>query len=178
MCLKSSCSSVAPSSANKVEDHVVHSVRACGRFVDFVDDDDGFQPKRERLTQYELCLRHWPFVRVRRARARCRPCGVRVPPHCRSRRGQGVDNVDFYAVDDDCRVLCVNRNTTLAFELVAVHDAVLNDVTVGERAGLFGMASTSVVLPWSTWAMMAMLRNSIDALKRKRRNAKSARSMA
>ena len=30
----------------------------------------------------------------------------------------------------------------------------------GEHAGLRSMASTSVVLPWSTWAMIATLRMS------------------
>ena len=32
-------------------------------------------------------------------------------------------------------------------------------LVVAERAGLLQQPSTRVVLPWSTWAMMAMLRS-------------------
>jgi hypothetical protein len=69
----------------------------------------------------------------------------------------GVDDVDLGVVIVDRGVLGENGDAALFFEVVGVHDA-LGDGSFERKVPLWrSMASTRVVLPWSTWAMMAML---------------------
>lgn len=69
---------------------------------------------------------------------------------------RGVDDVDLDVLVLDRDVLGENRNAALALLVVRVQDAVL-DLLVGTEASVARRSlSTIVVLPWSTWAMMAM----------------------
>ena len=49
-------------------------------------------------------------------------------------------------------------DAALAFQLVGIHDALDVLLVLPKMPLWLSMASTSVVLPWSTCAMMAMLR--------------------
>jgi hypothetical protein len=61
-------------------------------------------------------------------------------------------------VIEDGGVLGQDGDAALALQFVGVHHA-LDVVSLARKMPLwFSMASTSVVLPWSTCAMMAMLR--------------------
>ena len=72
-----------------------------------------------------------------------------------------VDDVDVDAPYFDRGVLGKDRDARL-FEVVRIHDAFDHAAVVGgEGTGLASSWSTSVVLPWSTWAMMAMLRRPV-----------------
>jgi hypothetical protein len=69
-----------------------------------------------------------------------------------------VDDVDALAVPHDGGVLRQDGDAALALQGVAVHHALDDLLVLAEHVGLASMPSTSVVLPWSTWAMMARLR--------------------
>ena len=71
----------------------------------------------------------------------------------------GVDDIDLYVVIEDGGVFGQDGDAALALQLVGVHDAFDHGARWRGRCR-FGcsMASTSVVLPWSTCAMMAILR--------------------
>ena len=69
-----------------------------------------------------------------------------------------VHDVDLYVVIEEGGVLGQNGDAALALQVVGVHDA-LDKCSLARKMPLCrSMASTSVVLPWSTWAMMAILR--------------------
>ena len=72
-----------------------------------------------------------------------------------------VDHVDLHALVMQGDVLGQDRDAPLALQLVGVEDAIAHQLARAELAALAEQASTSVVLPWSTWAMMAMLRMSL-----------------
>src|SRR3989344_5180595 len=48
----------------EIEDHVNDFERTCGRFVDFIDKDNGLESEFERFFQYEFCLWHRAFLRI------------------------------------------------------------------------------------------------------------------
>jgi hypothetical protein len=66
----------------------------------------------------------------------------------------------------DGGVLGENGDAALALQVVGVHGAFGHALVGAEDAGLLEEASTSVVLPWSTWAMMATLRIQAARLRR------------
>ncbi len=66
----------------------------------------------------------------------------------------------FDVAPADRDVLGQDRDAALALLVVAVEHALLDLLVLAEDVGVWSMRSTSVVLPWSTWAMMAMLRMS------------------
>ena len=69
-----------------------------------------------------------------------------------------VDQVDPGALPLDRGGLGEDGDTALALLIVGVHDAVDLRLVGREDAGRRSMASTSVVLPWSTCAINATLR--------------------
>jgi hypothetical protein len=71
---------------------------------------------------------------------------------------RGIDDVDRVAFPVDGGVFGLDGDALLAFEVHRVHGALGGGLvfTIG-AAGLRSW-STRVVLPWSTWAMMARLR--------------------
>ena len=71
-----------------------------------------------------------------------------------SRRGRG-STCDVGVFVGERRASLARWDTALALELVLVQDA-LTVLVRGESNGLARSLSTRVVLPWSTWAMMAM----------------------
>jgi purine nucleoside phosphorylase len=150
---------VAPSLSNRSKVWFDHPVGARARPVDLVDHDDRVQAQRQRLARDEARLRHRAFDRIdqqqhavdHRQHALDLAAEVGV-----SRR---VDDVDARAAVLDCAVLGEDGDAALALDVVRVHHA------LGHLAG--GAAkvpdwrsswSTRVVLPWSTCAMIAMLR--------------------
>ena len=70
-----------------------------------------------------------------------------------------VDDVDEMSLIVDGGVLGEDGDAALALEFVAVHRALGDARSLARNVPLWcSSASTSVVLPWSTWAMMATLR--------------------
>ena len=73
----------------------------------------------------------------------------------------GVDDVDLHAAVEHGGVLGQDGDALLPLEVAGVHDPLGDLLVVPEGARTASsMASTRVVLPWSTWATMATLRMS------------------
>jgi hypothetical protein len=76
-----------------------------------------------------------------------------------------VDDVDLHSPlwrASDAGVLREDGDAALALEVVGVHHALGDDLVVAEGARLAEHVSTRVVLPWSTWATIAMLRSALE----------------
>ena len=70
-----------------------------------------------------------------------------------------VDDVDLHVAVLHRGVLGEDRDPLLTLEVHRVHDPV-GDLRLARKVPVCqSMASTSVVLPWSTWAMIATLRS-------------------
>ena len=127
--------------------------------VDLVDADDRLQPDLERLADHELGLRHRPFGGVdehdRAVDHRQDALDLAAEIGVAGR----VDDIDPHVLPHHRGRLGENGDAALAFEVVRVHDPLGDALVVAERARLLQRRSTRVVLPWSTWAMMAMLRS-------------------
>ena len=98
----------------------------------------------------------------RRAAARRRPSsGPRSTSPPKSAWPGRVDDVDLRLAVADRGVLGEDRDALLALEVHRVHHP-LGDVLVrrGTTPDCQSIASTSVVLPWSTWATIATFRMS------------------
>ena len=63
---------------------------------------------------------------------------------------RGVYDIDLNAVILNGGILCENCDSSFTLDVVGIHYSVF----------CLSISSTRVVLPWSTWAMMAMLRRS------------------
>jgi hypothetical protein len=68
-----------------------------------------------------------------------------------------VHDVDADVAPVDRGAFGEDRNAALALEIVRIHRP-FGDLLVGAEGGW----STRVVFPWSTWAMIAMLRISME----------------
>jgi hypothetical protein len=66
----------------------------------------------------------------------------------------------------DGGVLGQDGDAALAFEVVGIHHALGHLLVLAEGVRLAQQKSTRVVLPWSTWAMMAMFRRSVRCSRR------------
>ncbi len=149
----------------EVEEELVHLVHDLGDArvgpVDLVHDEDHRQPRLERLAQHEPGLGERPLARVdeqedavdHRQPALDLAAEVGV-----SRR---VDDVDLRLAVADGRVLGQDRDPLLALQVARVHAPARPTSWFARNApDCQSIASTSVVLPWSTCATIAMLRMS------------------
>jgi len=132
------------------------------RPVDLVHDEDGAVAAAERLAEDELCLRHRAVDRVDEQQYAIDH--VHDPLDLAAEVGvaRRIDNVDLHAAVHHGGVLGHDRDAPLALQGVAVHHPLGHLAGSPGRCGSGGaIPSTSVVLPWSTWAMIAMLRMSV-----------------
>ena len=155
---KSSCSSLASRLAKRSNTSFTHLVVALVRAVDLVDADDGAQPELERLLQHELGLRHRAFGGVHQQDDAVHH--VEDALHLAAEVGV-AGRVD----DVDAGVLPVDRGDLARMVMPRSRSRSLESMARSATFWLsrkapdcFSSRSTRVVLPWSTWAMMAMLR--------------------
>ena len=142
----------------QVEHLVDHLDMARVRPVDLVDDDDRLQADLERLADDELGLRHRPFGGVDQHDGRIDHRQDAL--HLAAEIGVAgrVDDVDAGVLPVDRGRLGQDGDAAFLFEIVGIHGALGDALVFAERAGLLSSWSTRVVLPWSTCAMIAMLR--------------------
>jgi hypothetical protein len=128
--------------------------------VDLVDHDERRQPALERLSKNKAGLRQRPFRRVDQqhhpVHHRQRPLDLAAEVGV----ARGIDDVDQHVVVVDGGVLRENGDAALTFQFVAVHRALGHALVGAKHAALVQQRVDSVVLPWSTCAMMATLRRS------------------
>ena len=149
----------------EVHEQLVDVVEDLGRTgvraVDLVERDDHRQAPGHRLLEDVAGLRQRALRRVHEEqhgidheqRALDLAAEVGVPGR--------VDDVEADVGVVDRGLLGEDRDALLALEVARVHDPVHDGlVASGTRPVWRSIASTSVVLPWSTWATMATLRRS------------------
>ena len=135
---------------------VDHPVRARAGAVDLVDHDDRAEAHRERLLGDEARLRHRAVHRIDQDQHRSTIDSAR--PRRRSRRGPGVDDVDAVARQRMAVFLArmvMPRSFSWSLLSITRSASTVRSLSVPD---CFSRRSTRVVLPWSTWATMAMLR--------------------
>ena len=112
-----------PEMDEQVEGAVDHVVDDGVRPIDFVDDDNGFVPQRQRFPQHEGRLRHRTFFGIDQNQHT-----VHHPErafHFPAEIGMArcIDNIDFHPVVDDAGVFGPDRNPTLPFLVHRIHNA-------------------------------------------------------
>jgi hypothetical protein len=146
----------------EVEGVVDHPVRTGARTVDLVDHDDGLEAQRQRLAGHEAGLRHRAFD------------GIDQQQHAVDHRqhaldftaevgvARGVDDVDVgtpYWIAQFFDRIVMPRSFSISFESMTRSLTCWFSRKVPDWRSSW---STRVVLPWSTWAMMAMFRMARD----------------
>ena len=127
--------------------------------VDLVDHEDHREVRLERLAQHEAGLGQRALGRVDQQQHAVdhgqRPLDLAAEVGVAG----GVDDVQLDVAVADGGVLGQDRDALLPLEVHGVHDPVgVAGEPTRSAPDWRSMASTSVVLPWSTWAMMATLR--------------------
>ena len=147
----------------EVEEQLLHLVDDLGdagvAAVDLVDHEDHRQARLERLAQHEAGLGQRALAGVDEQQHAVDHGEAPLDLAAEVGVAGRVDDVDLHVAVPDRGVLGEDRDALLALEVVRVHDPV-GDLLVGAGTTPVwrSMASTSVVLPWSTWATMATLR--------------------
>ena len=144
----------------QLEDFVEDFGRARVGAVDLVDDDDRAQAERERLAGDELGLRHRPFG------------GVDQQDHAVDHRQDALDlgaEIGVAGRVDDVDVQFPCQSTDVHLARMVIPRSFSRSVESIARSSTRWLSrkvpdwrnswSTSVVLPWSTWAMIATLRS-------------------
>ncbi len=143
----------------EVEGLVDDLLRAGVFAVDLVDHDDRAQVELERLLQNEARLRHDAFGGVDQQQHALHHLQHALDLAAEVGVAGRVDDVELDAAVANGRVLGENRNAALALERIGIEHARNRRSCPSRKTPLcLSIASTSVVLPWSTWAMMATLR--------------------
>ena len=128
--------------------------------VYLVHDQDHRQVRLERLAQHEARLRQRPLggVDEQQDAVHHRESALDLAAEVGVTRR--VDDVDLQVAVANGRVLRQDRDALLALEVGRVHDPLAHVLVRPEGPDCQSIASTSVVLPWSTWATIATLRMS------------------
>ena len=141
-------------------DLVEHLVGPGVLAVDLVEHDDGRQAGGQRLGQHVAGLGQRALGRVDEQQhavdQRQRPLDLAAEVGV----ARGVDQVDAHVAPLDRGRLGQDGDAPLALLVVGVHDPVDERLVGVEHVRCArSMASTRVVLPWSTWATSARLRS-------------------
>ena len=158
---KSACGVGRPKRYEQIKHLVHHFVRPGVGPIDLVDHHDRPHSALEGLRQHETRLRHGPFRGVDQQQGPVRH--AHHPLHFAAKIGvaRRVDDVDLHPVVWNRDILGQDRYPPFPLQFVGVQDALALKLGFAKPAALAHMQSTSVVLPWSTWAIMATLRVSL-----------------
>ena len=120
----------------------------------------GFRPIFSALRDHELGLRHRPFGGVDQDDRAVHHGQDALHLAAEIGVARRIDDVDAGVLPDDRGRLGEDGDAALLLEIVRIHGALGDALVFAEGAGLLDRSwSTRVVLPWSTWAMMAILRS-------------------
>ena len=119
--------------------------------VDLVDDDDGRQVRLERLREHVAGLRQRTFAGIHQQHDAVHELQGALHLAAEIAVAGRVHDVDLDVVIDDAGDLGEDGDAALALQVVRVHDALHRRSSLSRKMPLcFNMASTRVVLPWST----------------------------
>ena len=142
----------------QIVDFVQHFLGARVGTIDFVDDHDRRQLGFQRLAQHVAGLRQRAFAGIHQQHHAVDHLQRALHFAAEIAVARRVHDVDLGVVVENRRVLGQDGDAALALQFIGIHHP-LDEVSLARKMPLwFSMASTSVVLPWSTWAMMAILR--------------------
>ena len=161
----------------EVEDLVQHVVVALVGAVDLVDGDDRAHAALQRLGDHELGLRQRAFGGVDQHDDAVDHVEDALDLAAEVGVARRVDDVDARVLPDDRRALGEDGDAALALEVVGVHRALATFWFSRKAPDCLSSSSTSVVLPWSTWAMIAMFRSFISHFVRCKRCADVAQNL-
>ena len=123
----------------QIRDFVFHFFDAGGRFVDFIDDDDGFELEVERFLEDEFSLWHWTLLCVNNEEDAV--CHIERAFNFAGEVGVtwSVDDVDFIAVVKDRGLLRRDGDAAFVFLVARVHNESLRHfrLIVAESVRLF-----------------------------------------
>ena len=122
--------------AEEVEHLRVDRIGPGVRLVDLVDDDHRAQIQLQRLVEHEPRLRHRPLGRIDEQDHAVRELQHALDLAAEIAVSRGVDHVDLGVPVLDADILGENRDSALAFEIVAVEKAVGDDLVLTENLGL------------------------------------------
>ena len=120
----------------EIEGVVDDPVGAGARAVDLVDHDDRLETQRERLTGDEAGLRHRALDRVDQQQHAVDHRQHALDLAAEVGVARGVDDVDVGFAVLDRAVLGEDGDTALAFDVVRVHDPLVDLLVLAEGAGL------------------------------------------
>ena len=120
----------------KIE-HLVHHLGDAGvRLVDLIDADDGLEADLERLADHEFGLRHGALGGVDQHDGAVDHGQNALHLAAEIRVAGRVDDIDAGVLPGDRGRLGHDRDATLFFKIVAVHDALGHALVLAERARL------------------------------------------
>ena len=152
----------------QVKGLVEHALRVGVLAVHLVDHHDGPVAHLQRLLQHKARLRHGAFGGIHQQQHAIHH--VHHPLHLAAEIGVagGVDDVDLDLLLGQRRPRCVMAVFLARMVMPRSRSRSLESITRSATCWLSrktcacrSRPSTRVVLPWSTWAMMAMLRKSV-----------------
>ena len=109
---------------------------AGGRFVDFVNHDNGFQTECKGFLGHEAGLRHRAFLRVHQQHHTVHHAQHAFHFAAEVGMSRGVHDVDVATVVFDGSVFGQNGDAAFFFKVVAVHHALVHLLVFAEGAGL------------------------------------------
>ena len=144
----------------QVEHLVQHLVRGGVVAVNLVDDHDRLGAGFERLAQHETRLRLRAVRGIHHQQHAVDHVHDALDFAAEIRVAGSVHDVDVVILVFERGVLGANGDALFALEIHRIHDALFVRLAWLARKvpDCFSRQSTSVVLPWSTWAIMAMFR--------------------
>ena len=117
------------------------------------------RPELERFLEHEAGLRHGAVFGIDEQKHTVHHLEDALDFAAEIGVAGSVDDIDRDALIGHRRAFGEDRDAALALDRIGIEDRFLGRIRLDfEFAGLRSRASTSVVFPWSTWAMMAILR--------------------
>src|SRR4051812_30349922 len=114
----------------------MNAKRIGARTIDLVDDNDRRTPQRQRFTKYETRLRHRTIKRVDDQENAVHHAEDAFDFATEVSVPRRVHDIDLGLAPANSGVLREDGNSPLTLERVGVHDALLNDLIISERARL------------------------------------------
>ena len=156
----------------EIEDLLQHFEVALVGPVDLVDRDDRAEALGQRLAEHELGLRHRAFGGIDEDHDAVDHREDALDLAAEIGVAGGIDDVDARVLPDQRGDLGEDGDAALALEIVAESMARSSTRWFSRNEpDCLSSTSISVVLPWSTWAIIAILRKGMGRRRQVRGNA-------
>ena len=120
----------------QLQNFVYHLSRTGLWSVNLIDTDDNRKVQLQGLTEHELGLGHSAFKRVNHQNNAVYHFQNSLHLAAEIRMARGVDDIDFYILISNCRVLGQNGDASLTLNIAGVHDTLRHLLVGAEYAAL------------------------------------------